>query len=66
MLVYMHRMNAFTVEKIRDNYLLEHIKNIVSEITLLENNEANLNTQEAKKLEQLRKNRDECYEYEAE
>ncbi|MCL7762667.1 BREX-1 system adenine-specific DNA-methyltransferase PglX [Polaribacter sp. Z014] len=65
-LVYMHRMNAFTVEKIRDNYLLEHIKNIVSEITLLENNEANLNTQEAKKLEQLRKNRDECYEYEAE
>jgi hypothetical protein len=65
-LVYMHRMNAFTVEKIRDNYLLEHIKNIVSEITMLENNEANLNTQEAKKLEQLRKNRDECYEYEAE
>jgi hypothetical protein len=64
-LVYMHRMNAFTVEKIRDNYLLEHIKNIVSEITLLENNEVNLNTQEAKKLEQLRKNREECYEYEA-
>ena len=27
-LVYMHRMNAFTVEKIRANYLLEHIKNI--------------------------------------
>ena len=27
-LVYMHRMNAFTAEKIRDNYLLEHIKNI--------------------------------------
>jgi hypothetical protein len=63
-LVYMHRMNAFTLEKIRDNYLLEHIKNIVSEITLLENNEANLNTQEGKKLEQLRKNREECYEYE--
>ncbi|WP_418637404.1 BREX-1 system adenine-specific DNA-methyltransferase PglX [Winogradskyella sp.] len=65
-LVYMHRMNAFTVEKIRDNYLLEHIKNIDSEITLLSSNEANLNTQEAKKLEQLRKDLQECYEYEAE
>ncbi|WP_158973852.1 BREX-1 system adenine-specific DNA-methyltransferase PglX [Cellulophaga sp. L1A9] len=65
-LVYMHRMNAFTVEKIRDNYLLEHIKNIEAEITLLSSNEANLNTQEAKKLEQLRKDLQECYEYEAE
>ncbi|WP_405291009.1 BREX-1 system adenine-specific DNA-methyltransferase PglX [Algibacter sp. Ld11] len=65
-LVYMHRMNAFTVEKIRDNYLLEHIKNIDSEITLLSGNEANLSTQEAKKLEQLRKDLQECYEYEAE
>lgn len=65
-LVYMHRMNAFTVEKIRDNYLLEHIKNVASEITFLENNEANLNTQDRKKLEQLRKNLQECYDYEAE
>ncbi|MCG8734675.1 BREX-1 system adenine-specific DNA-methyltransferase PglX [Tenacibaculum finnmarkense] len=65
-LVYMHRMNAFTVEKIRDNYLLEHIKNLASEITFLENNEANLNTQDRKKLEQLRKNLQECYDYEAE
>ncbi|MCD8415974.1 BREX-1 system adenine-specific DNA-methyltransferase PglX [Tenacibaculum dicentrarchi] len=64
-LVYMHRMNAFTVEKIRDNYLLEHIKNVASEITFLENNEANLNTQDRKKLEQLRKNLQECYDYEA-
>lgn len=64
-LVYMHRMNAFTVEKIRDNYLLEHIKNIDSEITLLSSNESNLNTKEAKKLEQLRKDLQECYEYEA-
>jgi type II restriction/modification system DNA methylase subunit YeeA len=65
-LVYMHRMNAFTVEKIRANYLLEHIKNIDSEISLLESNEASLNTQEAKKLEQLRKNLQECYEYDTE
>lgn len=63
-LVYMHRMNAFTVEKIRDNYLLVHIKNIVSEIGLLESNEASLSTQEAKKLEQLRTNLQECEVYE--
>ena len=55
-LVYMHRMNAFTLEKIRDNYLIDHIKNLASEIDLLEKNEASLNTQEAKHLEQLRKN----------
>jgi len=65
-LVYMHRMNAFTAEKIRANYLLPHIKNLNSEIELLEKKEANLNTQEVKKLEQLRKNRDECEEYETE
>lgn len=65
-LVYMHRMNAFTVEKIRANYLLEHIKNLASEIDLLEKNEASLNTQEAKHLEQLRKNKLECEEYEEE
>ena len=65
-LVYMHRMNAFTLEKIRANYLLEHIKNIDSEISLLEINEANLNTQEAKRLDQLRKNIQECYEYDTE
>ena len=62
-LVYMHRMNAFTVEKIRSNYLLEHLKNLNAEITALENNKANLNTQEARKLDQLRKDLLECEEY---
>ena len=65
-LVYMHRMNAFTVEKIRDNYLLEHIKNLEGEISLLESNELNLNTQDRKKLEQLRKDLIECQDYEVE
>ena len=62
-LVYMHRMNAFTVEKIRANYLLEHIKNINSEITVLENNASNLNTTENKRLDQLRKDLTECEAY---
>lgn len=62
-LVYMHRMNAFTVEKIRANYLLEHLKYLNAEITALENNAANLNTQQARKLDQLRKDLVECEEY---
>ena len=65
-LVYMHRMNAFTVEKIRANYLLEHIKNINSEIMVLEGNASNLNTQEAKRLDTLRVDLIECETYDME
>jgi uroporphyrinogen-III synthase len=64
--VYMHRMNAFTVEKIRANYLLEHIKNINSEIMVLESNASNLNTQEAKRLDTLRVDLRECETYDME
>ena len=65
-LVYMHRMNAFTAEKIRANYLLEHIKHLRSEEGLLASNESNLSTQEARKLEQIRKDILECEEYDLE
>jgi hypothetical protein len=65
-LVYMHRMNAFTVEKIRANYLLEHIKNLGSEKSVLLSNESNLSTQEAKHLDQLRKDITECETYDLE
>jgi hypothetical protein len=65
-LVYMHRMNAFTVEKIRANYLLEHIKNLGSEKSVLLSNESNLSTQEAKRLDQLRKDITECETYDLE
>ena len=65
-LVYMHRMNEFTAEKIRANYLLEHIKNLRSEEAMLSANESNLSTQEARKLEQLRKDIHECEEYDME
>lgn len=62
-LVYMHRMNAFTVEKIRANYLLEHLKHLNTSIAALEKEEANLNTQQGRKLDQLRKDLRECEEY---
>ena len=65
-LVYMHRMNAFTVEKIRANYLLEHIKNINSEIMVLEGDASNLNTQEARRLDTLRVDLRECETYDME
>jgi Eco57I restriction-modification methylase len=65
-LVYMHRMNAFTVEKIRANYLLEHIKNLRSEESVLLSNESNLSTQEAKRLDQIRKDITECETYDLE
>ncbi len=65
-LVYMHRMNAFTVEKIRANYLLEHIKNIRTEIMVLEGNASNINTQEARTLDRLRGDLIECEAYDME
>lgn len=65
-LVYMHRMNAFTVEKIRANYLLEHIKNLRSEESLLQGNASNLNTIEARRLDNLRVDLRECEAYDME
>jgi hypothetical protein len=63
-LVYMHRMNAFTVQKIRDRYLLDHLRQLRSEIERLEALGVNASKAEAKKLEQLRKDEVECREYE--
>lgn len=65
-LVYMHRMNAFTVEKIRANYMLEHLKNLRSEENMLQANSATLNTQDAKRLDQIRKDLVECEAYDME
>jgi hypothetical protein len=65
-LVYMHRMNAFTVEKIRANYMLEHLKNLRSEESMLQANASNLNTQEAKRFDQIRKDLIECEAYDME
>jgi hypothetical protein len=62
-LVYMHRMNEFTVEKIRANYLLEHLKYLKSEIAQKEANASNLSTAEAKKLDKLRSDLRECEQY---
>jgi hypothetical protein len=62
-LVYMHRMNEFTVEKIRANYLLEHLKYLKSEIIQKEANASTLSTAEAKQLDKLRADLLECEQY---
>ena len=62
-LVYMHRMNEFTVEKIRANYLLEHLKYLKSEITQKEANASSLSTAEARQLDKLRADLIECEQY---
>jgi len=62
-LVYMHRMNAFTVEKVREKYLLAHLKHLTSQIVLLEKDQANLTAEDARNLDQLRKDQSECEEY---
>jgi hypothetical protein len=62
-LVYMHRMDKFTVQKIQRKYLHPHQEFIKHEIGRLSENEANLSKQELKKLEQYRNWEIECRDY---
>ena len=59
----MHRMNGFTVEKIRSNYLINHLKTLRSKIALLEKSESTLSAQDSKMLDKLRKDQTECEQY---
>lgn len=63
-LVYMHRMNRFTVQKIRINYLLKHLSYLRNEIAKMEKNETSLSRAEAKLLDKMRSDEMECREYE--
>lgn len=62
-LVYMHRMDKYTVQKIQRNYLYPHQEHIKREIEMLSENESNLSKQEIKRLEQLRNWEIECRDY---
>jgi hypothetical protein len=62
-LVYMHRMDKFTVQKIQRKYLHPHQEYIKREIEKLSVNEENLSKQEMKRLEQLRNWELECRDY---
>lgn len=62
-LVYMHRMNRFTVQKIRDNYLLRHLQWLSNQVAQLQSRASQLNRNEAKRLDYLRAAFAECEEY---
>lgn len=62
-LVYMHRMDKYTVQKIQRNYLHPHQEYIKREIEKLTDNESNLGRLELKRLEKLRTWEIECRDY---
>lgn len=62
-IAYMHRINAYTVERIRAKYLLPFIEHLEQEINKLDLRRAELTTKESKQLQTLQKQLDECREY---
>ena len=62
-LAYMHRMNAYTAERVRAKYLLPYIEHLEAEINKLDMRRAELSTKESKRLQTLQKQLDECREY---
>lgn len=62
-IAYMHRMNAYTAEKIRTNYLLPHIEWLLNKQNEMQANAANLSTRERKEQDGIGKQIDECREY---
>ena len=62
-LAYMHRMDAYTAERIRTKYLLPHIEWLMQKQGELEANAANLTNIERKQLDSIIKQIAECREY---
>ena len=62
-IAYMHRMNAYTAERVRSKYLLPYIEHLEAEIDKLDARRAELSTKETKQLQALKKQLDECREY---
>lgn len=62
-LVYMHRMDKFTVSRIRNNYLLPYILHLQQIVNKLSVKSAYLNRTETKTFETVKKALAECNEY---
>jgi hypothetical protein len=60
---YMHRMDAYTAERVRSKYLLPYIEYLNNKIADLESRAAQLSVGESRKLDALRKAHAECVEY---
>lgn len=62
-IAYMHRMGKYTVENIRNKYLLPHIEFLRQEIVELDSRITALSPQERKTYTRLQKELEECQEY---
>ena len=62
-IAYMHRMDAYTAERVRSKYLLPHMESLGVRITELVANEAMLSTAQRRTLDRLIKELEECREY---
>lgn len=62
-LAYMHRMDAYTVERVRSKYLLPHMDRLTHRINELRADDAMLTTAQRKTAERLEKELAECREY---
>lgn len=62
-LSYMHRMDAYTAERVRSRYLLPYIEFLQNKINELSNRGAGLSTADSRKLDNYRKILEECQEY---
>lgn len=62
-IAYMHRMNAYTAERICAKYLLPYIETLQARITDLDARRSELTTRETKQLQQFTKTLEECQEY---
>ncbi len=60
---YMHRMDAYTAERVRSKYLLPYIEYLNNKIADLESRAAQLSVGESRKLDALRKAHTECVKY---
>lgn len=62
-LSYMHRMDAYTAERVRSKYLLPYIEYLQNRINELDNRGGGLSTADSRKLDNYRKILEECREY---
>ena len=62
-IAYMHRMDAYTAERIRTKYLLPHIEWLLQKQSDMEANAVNLNARERRELDSIGKQIEECREY---
>ena len=62
-IAYMHRMDAYTVERVRSKYLLPHMDWLTHRINELRADDAMLTTAQRKTAERLEKELAECREY---